>query len=120
MRFKSASMFTFIALLTVCGFLFDASGAAAAGERIQSKDPNGPVLRSELPSLRQRTSMPRFFATGGIQKGGQGLPAFMKEVTDAQCSSGCCWASGCNVSCSESRCFASCGSETAEYNCSAK
>jgi hypothetical protein len=116
MRFKSGALFTFVALLAIFGFLLEVSDAAAASKRIQGKDPEGPASRIER-NVSKQSKVPSFFAVGGAEDSRPPL-AFLKDFTAAECSSGCCWASGCNVSCSESSCTASCGpNDTAEYIC---
>ena len=117
MHFKRGSLFTFIALVAFCGFLLNVSGAAAASKRIQGEE--APASRIER-SLSRQASVPPFFATGKANESRPPLP-FLKEFALGECESSCCWASGCNVSCSETRCVASCGpNDTSETFCRAQ
>lgn len=106
MRLKKDAAFFLTALLVVCGLMLTAHGATAAtGEQNMSKDSG---KGAGLP----------FLNVGSTTDGSNAFLRFL-DPDVAQCSSGCCWASGCNVTCSETSCTASCGSETSTYVCSA-
>ena len=106
MRLKKESALFLTALLVVCGLMLSVQGAAAAtGEQNMSKDPG-------------KDSGAPFLNVGSTKDGSADFLRFL-EPDVAECSSNCCWASGCNVVCSETSCTASCGSETATYICSA-
>lgn len=96
MHVKRGSRFAFVALLAVCGFLFGAIGAVA-------EEPN----KTETPPP----------VDAGDVRSAPSLSAFLQSI-GAYCESNCCWASGCNVECSSSSCFASCpDGSSAKYTC---
>jgi len=90
MQVKSMLRVAFV--LGLCGILFGITGANAASK------PAHPT-RAHVGSLSDLR---------------------MSPVGSAYCESGCCWASGEHVVCSESGCYAEGGGESAEYICKAQ
>jgi len=99
MKTKGISTFKLVAALSVCGFLLGMSGASAATEKQSpAKDPRTPARSAAGPLSEAKTSLP-----------------FM---TQAYCESDCCWASGDEVSCSNSGCSGSGKGGVAIFICS--
>jgi hypothetical protein len=109
MRFSST--FKLVAFLLVCCFMLSAIAASAApGERARLRVPKsklgvGPLSTAKAPAAPFMKTIP----TGPTG-----------SFTEAYCESGCCWASGEFVVCSESGCYAEGGGETAIYICEAQ
>lgn len=106
MRFNS--MFKLVAFMVICCFLLTAVSAFAA------------------PGDRARIKVPKSkFGVGPLSTAKQPATPFFKKIptgttgtfTEAYCESGCCWASGEFVICSESGCYAEGGGEVAIYIC---
>jgi hypothetical protein len=96
MSIKSNAMFKLVFSLALCAFLFAASAADAANDK------------------KAKRSRPDAGSLADLE-----LRIFSGPTTEAYCESGCCWASGSHVTCSESGCYAENedGSESAEYIC---
>ena len=107
MRFNT--MFKLVAFMVICCFLLTAVSAfAAPGDRARIRVPKSKFgVGPKGPGSQPAAPFMKSFSTGTTSG----------ETTGAYCESGCCWASGQHVVCSESGCYAEGGGETAEYIC---
>jgi hypothetical protein len=105
MRIKGNSMFKFVVALGTCAFLLGVNGAGAVG--IKQSPSKHPVKGGN-------------HAAGPRSTTNSQPPFFLKDFTiQSYCESDCCWATGEEVSCSNSGCSGSDSYGTAIYICNA-
>ena len=108
MRLNRRSLLKAALLLSVVCLVLSAVGASAETCGLNLN------VDQSLNMSKGGVSKPPQYGTGAL---GDGNPLRFLDPDTAYCESSCCWASGCNVTCSETKCTATCGSETSTTYC---